>query len=276
MFSGLAHVALIIWALLIIGPLILWMFLASFKTNDRDLRRRLAAPGPPALGQLGPGLDKAHVGRYILNSVLVVALSTAGTMLLGSMAAYVLARYKFLGNRFDLLPVRVGHGVPGVPGARAAVLRGQATSACSNTYTGPDPGLHRLLAAVHGLLPDRVLQDAADRGGRGGDGRRRLAHPLFFRIMLPMARPGLVSITIFNIIGQWNQYLLPLVLLAGAPRTSGCSPRASPNISTSAGYEADWSGLFAALTHRDPPDDRRVHRSSSARSRPVSPPAPSK
>jgi N-acetylglucosamine transport system permease protein len=43
---------------------------------------------------------EAHVGRYFLNSVFVVLLSTAGTMLLGSMAAYVLARYKFVGNRF--------------------------------------------------------------------------------------------------------------------------------------------------------------------------------
>ena len=33
--------------------------------------------------------------------------------------------------------------------------------------------------------------------------------------MLPMAKPGLISITIFNILGQWNQYLLPIVLLPG-------------------------------------------------------------
>ena len=66
--------------------------------------------------------------------------------------------------------------------------------------------------------------------------------------MMPMARPGLISITIFNIIGQWEQYLLPVVLHRPAPRTSGCSPRASPTSHVNAGYEADWSGLFAALT----------------------------
>ena len=43
----------------------------------------------------------------------------------------------------------------------------------------------------------------------------------FFQVMVPMAKPGLISITIFNILGQWNQYLLPMVLLAGAPRTNG-------------------------------------------------------
>ena len=40
---------------------------------------------------------------------------------------------------------------------------------------------------------------------------------LFFRIMLPLARPGMVSVAIFNVIGQWAQYLLPVVLIAGAP-----------------------------------------------------------
>ena len=69
---------------------------------------------------------------------------------------------------------------------------------------------------------------------------------LFFRVMMPMARPGLVSITIFNIIGQWNQYVLPLALLQDRDKyllTQGIA-----NISTSAGYEADWAALFAALT----------------------------
>ena len=96
------------------------------------------------------------------------------------------------------------------------------------------------LAAFFRTLPDG--------GGRGGDDRRRLAHPLFFQVMLPMAKPGLVSITIFNIIGQWNQYLLPLVLLARATRTKWVLTQGIANISTAAGYQADWPGLFAALT----------------------------
>src|SRR5262249_22258913 len=69
---------------------------------------------------------------------------------------------------------------------------------------------------------------------------------LFFRVMLPMARPAIVSITIFNIIGQWNQYVLPLALLQDKDKfllTQGIA-----NISTNAGYRADWPGLFAALT----------------------------
>ena len=40
---------------------------------------------------------------------------------------------------------------------------------------------------------------------------------MFFQIMLPMAKPGLISVDIFNFLGQWNQYLLPIVLLHRRP-----------------------------------------------------------
>jgi N-acetylglucosamine transport system permease protein len=69
---------------------------------------------------------------------------------------------------------------------------------------------------------------------------------LFFQVMLPMARSGIVSIGIFNVIGQWAQYLLPVVLMTTPERkllTQGIA-----EISVSAGYEADWSGLFAAVS----------------------------
>jgi N-acetylglucosamine transport system permease protein len=71
----------------------------------------------------------------------------------------------------------------------------------------------------------------------------------FFSVMVPMAKPGLVSITIFNIIGQWNQYILPVTLMQGAGGDSKyVLTQGIARISTAAGYEADWAALFAALT----------------------------
>ena len=70
----------------------------------------------------------------------------------------------------------------------------------------------------------------------------------FFSIMMPMAKPGLISITIFNVLGQWNQYLLPIVLLPGNVENKWLITQGVANISVNAGYEADWPGLFAALS----------------------------
>ena len=50
-------------------------------------------------------------------------------------------------------------------------------------------------------------------------------YQIFFQIVLPLAKPGLIAMGIFNFLGQWNQFLLPLVLMPNEDDTS--SPRAS-------------------------------------------------
>src|SRR5207248_2712009 len=97
------------------------------------------------------------------------------------------------------------------------------------------------LAAFFKTLPDSIAEAAIMDGA---------SHTrLFFRVMLPMARSGIVSITIFNILGQWNQYLLPIALLQGqGAEDRWVLTQGIANISTSAGYESDWPALFAALT----------------------------
>ncbi|GAB3974575.1 hypothetical protein GCM10027615_40340 [Plantactinospora veratri] len=69
---------------------------------------------------------------------------------------------------------------------------------------------------------------------------------MLFRVMLPLARPGLVSVAIFNFLGLWNQYLLPLVLNPDPERYVLAQGLAA--LSVSQGYRSDWSGLFAGLT----------------------------
>ena len=69
---------------------------------------------------------------------------------------------------------------------------------------------------------------------------------VFFSVMLPMARPAMVSVGIFNLLGLWNQYLLPLVLNPEPDRYVLAQGLAA--LSVSQGYASDWSGLFAGLT----------------------------
>ncbi|MCW2643824.1 MAG: sugar transporter permease, partial [Dactylosporangium sp.] len=97
--SRLGRVALMLWALVVIGP-ILWTFLASFKSTAEIFSSPWTLPAELRWENWSRAWTQAHVGRYFLNSVIVVGFSTFGTMLLGSMAAFVLARYKFFGNRF--------------------------------------------------------------------------------------------------------------------------------------------------------------------------------
>jgi len=244
-FTGLSHLALAVWALLVIVPLV-WTFVAAFKTNDEIFGDAWTLPQTWHLDAWTRAWGKANIGQYLLNTVLVVGASTFLTMLLGSMAAYVLSRYSFRGNRLIYLMFVSGMTFP-VFLALVPLFKVVQNLGMLNTFHGlilvyvaySLPFTVFFLSAFFKTLPTSVAEAAFIDG---------CSHTrTFFQIMLPMAKPGLVSITIFNVIGQWNQYLLPLVLMP-ADQDKWVLTQGIANISTSAGYEADWPGLMAALS----------------------------
>jgi N-acetylglucosamine transport system permease protein len=71
----------------------------------------------------------------------------------------------------------------------------------------------------------------------------------FFQVMLPIAKPGLISVGIFNFLGHWNQYLLPLVLITGeGSDDKQVLAQGLAALAVSEGYRGDYSRLFAGLT----------------------------
>jgi N-acetylglucosamine transport system permease protein len=72
---------------------------------------------------------------------------------------------------------------------------------------------------------------------------------LFFQVMLPMARPGLVGVAIFNFLFQWNQYVLPIVLMQGdGAEQRWVLAQGLTALAVNEGYRGDYSGLFAGMT----------------------------
>jgi N-acetylglucosamine transport system permease protein len=253
--SGMAHVALAVWALLVVIPLV-WTFLASFKTTPEIFGNAWSLPGTLRFDNWARAFETARVGRYLLNSVLVVGLSTFFTMLFGSMAAYVLARYPFRGNRAVYFLFVAGMVFPVYLALTPLffVVRNMGQLPLVGPYVGLDsygglilvyvayslPFTIFFMAAFFNTLPTAIAEAAMIDG---------CSHTrLFFQVMLPMAKPGLVSIAIINVISQWNQYLLPLVLMSGNARDRWVLTQGIADISTAAGYNADWPALFAALS----------------------------
>jgi N-acetylglucosamine transport system permease protein len=244
LFSRLGQVALVIWTIIVVVP-ILWTFLASFKNTTEIFSSPWTLPGHLRWENWGRAWTKAHIGRYFLNSVFVVGCSVFGTMLLGSMAAYVLARYKFWGNRIIYYLFVSGLAFP-VFLALVPLFFVVRNLHLLDTYQGlilvyiaySLPFTVFFLTAFFKTLPSSVAEAAMMDGA---------SHTrLFFQIMLPMARPGMVSVAIFNVIGSWAQYLLPVVLISSDSKRVLTQGIALININ--AGYEADWSGLFAAIS----------------------------
>lgn len=247
-FSRLSSLSLMIWSIIILGPLV-WVFLSSFKSPEEIFSSPWTLPSKLRWDNWERAWNTAHIGTYMLNSVIVVAISTFGTMLLGSMAAYVLARYKFFGRGFIYYLFVSGLAFPVflalVPlffVVRDLGLLGTKTGLILVYISYSLPFTVFFLSAFFKTLPTSVAEAAMIDGA----GHMKL----FFRVMLPMAKSGLISVGIFNIIGQWAQYLLPLYLIPGGEEYQGnwVLTQGIASISVAAGFKSDWGALFAAIT----------------------------
>jgi N-acetylglucosamine transport system permease protein len=242
-----AHTFLAGWALLTTFPL-LWAVVSSFKSDDEILTDAWGLPSKLLFSNWVRAWNQAHIGRYFLNSAIVVAGALALTMLLGAMAAYVLARYELRGLRLVYYAFAGGMVFPvflalvplffvvknlGLLGTLPGLIL---------VYTAYSlPFTVFFLTAFFRTLPTAVAEAAMVDG---------CSHwSLFFRIMLPMARPGLISVGIFNFLAQWNQYLFPIVLLQGAgSEKRWVLAQGLTALAVNEGYRGDFGGLFAGVT----------------------------
>ncbi|MFF5206422.1 carbohydrate ABC transporter permease [Streptosporangium sp. NPDC000396] len=243
-WGGLVHVLLAGWAAAVTLPL-LWAVAGSFKTDKEILTGPWALPDRPHPENWARAWTEASIGRYFLNSVVVVGGAVALTMMLGAMVAYVLARYEFRGNRLIYYLFVAGMAFPiflalvplffvvrqlGLLGTHLGLILVYTAYALPFTVF--------FLTAFFRTLPSSVAE-AAFLDGCSHSG-------VFFRVMLPMARPGMVSVAIFNFLGLWNQYLLPLVL--NPSEEDYVLAQGLAALAVRQGYASDWSGLFAGLT----------------------------
>ena len=97
-FSTLHHIVLTLWALLVILPL-LWTVYTSFKTSREILTDPFGLPEHMQWENYSRAWQEAKIGEYFLNTLIVVGAGLFVVMLLGAMCAYVLARFRFPGNR---------------------------------------------------------------------------------------------------------------------------------------------------------------------------------
>jgi N-acetylglucosamine transport system permease protein len=238
-----SHVLLSIWTIIVIVPF-LWVVLSSFKTTKEILASPFSLPAHWRFDNYVHAWTDAGIRQFFLNTVIVVGAALVLVMLLGSMCAYVLARFKFPGARFIYYLMLAGLTVP-IFLAIVPLFFILKNAALINTLPGliivyvafALPFTVFFLYAFFKTVPDDVYEAALIDGA--GEWRA------FFRIMLPMARPGIAAVAIFNFLGLWNQFLLPVALNTDQSRyvlTQGMAEFASQ-----AGYAVDFGALFAAV-----------------------------
>ncbi|RKN50575.1 carbohydrate ABC transporter permease [Micromonospora endolithica] len=240
-----SHGFLLFWGAVTVLPL-LWMAISAFKTNGEILADPWGLPETLRFDNFVRAWTGANIGRYFLNSLVVVAGSVSLTMLTGATAAYVFARYEFRGRQIVyylfvgglMFPVFLAL-VPLFFVVRNAGLFGTWTGLILVYAAYSLPFTVFFLTAFFRTLPTSVAEAALV----DGCGHFRL----FFQVMLPMARPGLISVGIFNFLQHWNQFLLPQVLMQG-DEDKWVLAQGLFALSVSQGYAGDYARLFAGLT----------------------------
>lgn len=234
---------LAIWALAAVIPL-LWAVVSAFKSNADLFTTPWKLPSSWHFDNFVRAWNEADIGRYLGNTLIVVFGALALTMLLGSMSAYVLARFEFPGNRIIYYGFVAGMAFP-LFLALVPLFFVVKNMGLLGTYQGlilvytayALPFTVFFLTGFFRTLPTTIAE-AAVLDGCSQEG-------VFFRVMLPMAKPGLISVAIFNFLGMWNQYLLPLVLNPNQKQYVLSQGLAA--LAVQQGYQNDWSALFAGM-----------------------------
>ena len=234
---------LTIWSLIVIVPL-LWVVLSSFKTTKEILASPFTLPAHWSFDNYAHAWTDAGIRQFFLNTVIVVGVALVARHAAGGDVRLRARAVRVPRQPVHLLPDARRADLPDLPGDRAAVLRPEEHRPAQHPARA-DHDLRRVRPPVHGVLPLRVLQDPAGRVYEAaqidGAGEWRT----FFQVMLPMARPGMASVAIFNFLGLWNQFLLPVALNTDPDKyvlTQGMASFASQ-----AGYAVDFGALFAAV-----------------------------
>jgi multiple sugar transport system permease protein len=186
----------------------LWVLSLSLQPNRVLLRETPLLPRAATLENYARLAAVSEVPRWLLNSAIVAAGMTIGTLVLSSLAGYAFARLDFRGRKPLFAFVLAGMMVPGqallLPLHQmfaAAHLHNHYVALIAPGISGPF-GVF-LMTQFFKAVP-RELEEAAEL-----DHASRLR--TFFTIMLPLARPALTTLGVFTFLGAWNDFFWPLV-----------------------------------------------------------------
>lgn len=243
---------LIVWVVFNL-LVVLWVVLTSLKTTREIYSAPFALPRVPQWQNFVSAWSLSGLGGAALNSIVIVAVSSVLIIVVASPAAYALGRIR----RRSAAPLTtffaVGMGIPFqavlvplflVSNSVSQFMVDWVTGVWDDRITLvliyvvlSLPFSVFVLTGFFRQLPSEVEESAALDG----------ASPLrtFTRIMFPLARPGIVTVFVLNVVSLWNETVLVLVLVPDPERRT--LPPALLDLYNAMQFTNDWGGLFAGI-----------------------------
>jgi multiple sugar transport system permease protein/raffinose/stachyose/melibiose transport system permease protein len=208
--NTLIHLFLITIALSCIFPLS-WMVSSSLKTQATIFKDMSLIPREFHFENYILAWQEGGFGRYFLNSILYTVSVVIGIIIVASLAAYAFSRLRFPGRNLFFFMFMAAMMIP-IPGSFVALYVLLTKLHLRNTAFGYilcmiNVGLSTsifLLKTFFDKLP-RELEDAAKIDGCSKFG-------IWWQVALPLSRPVLAVVVIFNALNVWNEYVLALII----------------------------------------------------------------
>ncbi len=206
--SPLAFAAVFVGAAIMVAPL-LWTLLLSLKANAELVGNSGAAlSGPYTLENYAAIFGNRLTTRWLINSAIVSLGTTAGVLILCSLAGYGFARLDFPLRRTLFVLVLAGLAVPG----EAVVLPRHQLFAdldLHNSYAGLIlPGLVAPFGVFFMTQYFRAIPRELDEAAML-DGASRFT--IFWKVLLPLTVPAQSTLAVFTFLASWNDYWWPLI-----------------------------------------------------------------
>ena len=206
------HFILISVAITCIFPLI-WMFSSSLKTQDTIFSNMSIFVTSPKWGNYYEAWTKGNFGSYFFNSILYTTTVVAGVVFVASLAAFAFARLRFPGRNILFYMFLITMMIP-IPGSFIALYVLLNKLNLVNTRLGYIlPQINAGLALAIYLLKtffDELPKDLEDSAKIDGCGKLGV----YWHIAMPLAKPAIAVIIVFNAMAVWNEYLLAMLILS--------------------------------------------------------------
>ena len=237
------HLILIGYMLIALFPIYM-IIMNSFKERNAIFGAPFQLPNAETFSLVGyeTVLQRADFATNFMNSIIVTAVSLVLTLLIGAMAAYALAEYRFLGNTLLALYLSIGIMIP-IRLGTVGILNMMVALSLVNTLTGlilvyiaqALPLTIFILTAFMRQVPTE-LKDAARIDGA--------SEYRIFWLIVPLVRPALGAIGIFTMIPIWNDLWFPLIL-APSEKTATVTLGVQQFLGQ---FVSDWNAVLSSLT----------------------------
>ena len=231
------------YSVVVIFPMV-WLLYTAFKSTDEIFASAWSLPAAWQLDNFVEAWNEAQVGEFFWNSIFVTVSTLVLQLFLGSMASYSLAKYQFRGSNYLYYSFLAGMMFPIFLGLVPLFFL-LKTLHLLDSHLGlilvysafGIPFTVFVLTAFFRTIPTTIMEAGIVDG---------CSHfTLFWRVMLPLAKPGITTVGIFTFISIWNEYILALVLLSSSHLRT--LPLGIAVLQFVQFYEADFGALFAGL-----------------------------